>query len=281
LGSGRRPACSLSQSSWSPLGFCVAAIAALSSKAAATPCLSWPRRPRLWLQVAGGYTAAQFHPDGLILGTGTEDRMVGHCRAVAWLAALSGCVPLRMEPGCQALGRLQLVRCLRRALGTAGCWCDVRAHLPGCAQVRIWELKAQKNVASFSDVGGPVQSLAFSENGYYLATGERPPLLSCSPLGGRPGGSRVAPAARPAQAPAPGGPCPTPLGMTCPPRAGQQALVVCSQHPWSTGAGSCSSCAGSCPTPFGADGQLLTAARGPLAPGQLPWTACACTTCAS
>jgi WD40 repeat protein len=45
--------------------------------------------------------------------------------------------------------------------------------------VRIWELKAQKNVAVFSDLGGPVKSLAFSENGYYLATGGR-----CSGLPG-------------------------------------------------------------------------------------------------
>mmetsp|Transcript_2602 Transcript_2602/g.4424 ORF Transcript_2602/g.4424 Transcript_2602/m.4424 type:complete len:504 (+) Transcript_2602:171-1682(+) len=37
--------------------------------------------------------------------------------------------------------------------------------------IRIWEVKAQKNVASFGEHTSPVRSLAFSENGYYLASG--------------------------------------------------------------------------------------------------------------
>jgi pre-mRNA-processing factor 19 len=38
------------------------------------------------------------------------------------------------------------------------------------AKVRVWDMKSLGNVATFDGHTGPVRSLAFSENGFYMAS---------------------------------------------------------------------------------------------------------------
>jgi len=64
-------------------------------------------------EVKKGFSSTVFHPDGLILATGTSD-----------------------------------------------------------ARIRIWDIKAQNSVHTFEGHSNAVESIAFSENGYYMASGD-------------------------------------------------------------------------------------------------------------
>jgi len=50
--------------------------------------------------------------------------------------------------------------------------------------VRVWDLKSQKNVATFRGHKGAIAALRFSENGYYLATSAQDNLLKLWDLRG-------------------------------------------------------------------------------------------------
>jgi len=50
--------------------------------------------------------------------------------------------------------------------------------------VRVWDLKSQKNVATFRGHKGPITDIKFSENGYYLATSAQDTLLKLWDLRG-------------------------------------------------------------------------------------------------
>jgi len=52
------------------------------------------------------------------------------------------------------------------------------------SEIRIWEIKSQKNVANFSGHTDAITDLCFSENGYYLATAAADNILKLWDLRG-------------------------------------------------------------------------------------------------
>lgn len=90
---------------------------------------------------ANALTCAQFHPDGLIFGTGTSNSTI-------------------------KIWDLKEVKCLLEKLPPYWYfkWCFICYHM-------VWLFFfQQQNVANFEGHRGAISALSFSENGYYLAT---------------------------------------------------------------------------------------------------------------
>lgn len=87
------------------------------------------------------YTTIQFHPDGLILGTGGDLLQGGGRARTSHILPPNYCDP-RRSPA-------------------------LSYFLAGTEKsvIKIWEVKQQKNVAVFTEHTRPIRCLAFSENG--------------------------------------------------------------------------------------------------------------------
>lgn len=133
--------------------------------------------------VQDGFTSAAFHPDGLILGTGTAESLVRiwdvksqvsvdpYVEFEGCLVDLSAFSRVVWKIKCSAdwRGEATIMSAYllmdRGALRKVTCSGSVASKIRSCCCI----VCVQSNVAKFEGHSGPVTDISFSENGYFLA----------------------------------------------------------------------------------------------------------------
>jgi len=112
-----------------------------------------------------GYTSASFHPDGLILGTGTAESLVRiwDVKSQVCLLPFSSCYVHFSSPG-----NYFFVTVILRSFFTFLEKYLLYALWSPVSLIWFW-IGLQANVAKFEGHTGPVTDISFSENGYFLA----------------------------------------------------------------------------------------------------------------